>query len=408
MGALTDTKLRNLKAKAAAYQVADGGGLVLEIRPSGQKAWLYRYRLFGRQEKLSLGSYPDLSLATARGRHFEARRTVAAGKSPAQVKQEEKRRFSDDLRTVRGLAKAYIAQHLKGLVSAARAEAYIQAEILPAIGGKFLHEVTPMDCIAIVERIKRRGAPAVARKVLEQLRGIFGYAVDRHLLTVNPAAQVRAAKIIGTKASRERVLRDEELARFLKVMDTLPTSQANRIAFKLILLTLCRKGELVKARWEHIDLARGEWTVPPENAKNGQEHIVYLSKQARALFETLRGLAGESAWVLPGRGPATHINLTTLNQVMFVAKKKPGLAWLDTVWIHDLRRTASTQLHEMGWPSDVIEKALAHTIKGVRGVYNRAEYADQRREMLQAWADFLSASLTGTKVVPMRSRKQAA
>lgn len=408
MGALTDTKIRNLKPRAAAYQVADGDGLVLEVRSTGQKAWLFRYRLTGRQEKLSLGSYPEFSLANAREKHFEARKLVAVGKSPTHAKQEEKRRLSDDLQTIRGLAKAYIEHHLTGLASSDRAQGYIRKEILPVIGNRYLHEVGPGDCIGIVERIKRRGAPAVARKVLEQLRGIFAYAVDRHMLTINPAAQVRAAKIIGPQVSRDRALSPAEIKLFLDTAESFPTSQANRIAFRLILLTLCRKGELVKARREQIDLDRNEWRIPPENSKNRQEHIVYLSTQARDLFRKLLELAGESDWVLPGRNPKKHISLATLNQVTFVAKNSDeASAWLENVRIHDLRRTASTQLHEMGWPADVIEKALAHTIGGIRGVYNRAEYADQRRAMLQQWASTVDAWANGDKVVAGRFGKAA-
>jgi integrase len=396
MGALTDVKLRSLKPRTTAYQVADGDGLVVEVRSSGQKAWLYRYRLFGRAEKLSLGSYPAVSLAEARDKHFEARRLVAAGKSPAHSKQAEKRRLADDLQTMRGLAKAYIADHVERLASGTRARHYIEKEILPTVGSKFLHEVTPGDCIVITERIRQRGAPSVARKVLEQLRGLFGYAVDRHLLSINPASQIRASRIVGTKPSRSRALTGLEIRQFLTAAESFPTSQGNRIAFRLILLTLCRKGELVKARWEEVDLDRGEWRVPTDNAKNRQEHVVFLSRQARALFTDLKGLAGKSAWVLPGRDPAHHITLTTLNQVTFVLKRRdPDLAWLGDVWIHDLRRTASTHLHEMGWVSDVIEKALNHTVGGVRGVYNRAQYAEQRREMLQAWADAVDAYCAG-------------
>lgn len=408
MGALTDTRIRNLKPRATAYQVADGDGLVLEVRPSGQKAWLYRYRLLGRQEKLSLGSYPELSLAETRKRHFEARQFVAEGKSPARTKQEEKRRLSDDLQTVRGLAKAYISDHLSKLVSGHKTEGYLRKHIVPNIGNKFLSEVTPGDCIAIAQRIKRGGAPTVAHKVLEQLRGLFGFAIDRHLLTVNPAAQVRAAKIVGPRTSRDRVLRTQEVKRFLEAVEKFPTAQANRLAFRLILLTLCRKGELVKARWEDVDLERNEWRIPSANAKNRQEHVVYLSRQARELFEELRGLAGRSPWVLPGRDPSGHISITTLNQATFVAKNSDeSLAWLDDVRIHDLRRTASTHLHEAGFPSDVVEKALAHTIGGVRGVYNRAEYADQRRAMLQQWANMVDAWATGTKVFPGRFARAA-
>lgn len=217
MGSLTDIKIRNLKPQQKSYQVADGDGLTLEVRRSGQKAWLYRYRVHGRQEKLSLGGYPEISLARARELHFDARKQVAEGKSPAKNKREEKQRLSDDLQTVRGLAKAYIEDHVSKLASAKRAQAYIEQKILPVIGGHFLHEVTPADCVAIVEKIKRGGAPAVARKVLEHLRGLFGYAVDHHLLTVNPAAQVRAARIIGSKAPRARALSSNEIGRFLLI-----------------------------------------------------------------------------------------------------------------------------------------------------------------------------------------------
>jgi integrase len=403
MGKLTDRRIRNLRPRNRSYQLADGNGLILEVRPTQQKAWLYRYRVFGRPEKLSLGTYPEVSLADARTRHFEARRRLATGQSPARLRQEEKRRLSDDLQIVRGLAKAYVDGHLTTLGSGARASAYLEKKIVPAIGNKLISEVTPSDCIAIVERIKHRGAPAVARKVLEQLRGLFGYAVDRHLLTVNPAAQIRASKIVGVKASRDRVLSPEEIRRLLEAAKGFPTSQANKIAFQLILLTLVRKGELVKARWVDVDFDRAEWRVPKEHAKNRQEHIVYLSTQAKGLFEELRGLAGRSEWVLPGRDPKEHISLATLNQATFVAKNSDkSMKWLDGVWIHDLRRTASTHLHEMGWPSDVVEKALAHTIGGVRGVYNRAEYADQRRRMLQQWADTVDAWIQSAKVIPVR------
>jgi len=408
MGALTDTKLRNLKPREKAYQVADGNGLVLEVRPAGQKAWLYRYRLYGKQEKLSLGGYPALSLAEARRAHLDARKLVMGGTSPAQAKQAERRRLSDDLQTVRGLAKAYMADHLAGLASERNATGWIEKYILPDLGGKFLHEVTPADCVATVERIKRKGAPAVAHKVLEQLRGIFGYAADRHLLTLNPAAQVRAAKIIGPRRSREHVLNPAEIKRLLDAVESFPTSPSNRLAFKLILLTLCRKGELVKAAWEHLDLERGEWRIPSANAKNRSEHIVYLSQQAIALFRELQTLAGSSPWVLPGRNPLQHITLTTLNQALYVARRNgEAKPWLEALHIHDMRRTASTHLHEAGFSSDVIEKALNHTIEGVRGVYNRAQYASQRRDMLQQWADMVEQWTMGKEIIPIGKRMRA-
>ena len=406
MGALTDKAVRSFKPRANAYQVTDGNGLVVEVRPAGQKAWLYRYRLCGRQEKLSLGSYPDLTLAEARSRHLDARKAVLAGKSPAQAKQAERRRLSDDLQIVRGLAKAYLQDHVEGLSSKKDSRGYIEKRILPVIGNKFIHEVSPADCIAIVEQIKRKGTPAVARKVLEQLRGLFGYAVDRHLLTLNPAAQVRAGKIIGTKPSRNRVLSPAEVKRLLLAADSFPTAQSNRIAFKLLLLTLCRKSELRKAKWTDVNLERGEWRIPAENAKNRNEHIVYLSRQAQALFRELEGLAGGAPWVLPGRDPLKPLSHCALNQVLFIERQR-GAKWLDDMHIHDMRRTASTHLHEAGFSSDVIEKALNHTIGGVRGVYNRAQYASHRREMLQQWADMVDGWVKGADVVTIGAAKIA-
>jgi integrase len=144
--------------------------------------------------------------------------------------------------------------------------------------------------------------------------------------------------------------------------------------------------------------------MPQDNVKTRKTHIVYLSCQALALFSELRGLAGRSPWVLPGREPEKPIGMTTLNQVIYIAKKKSGQEWLGDICIHDLRRTASTHLHEMGWDSDVIEKALNHAIGGIRGVYNRAQYAEARREMLQAWANYLDGMESGGNVVPLRQQ----
>lgn len=159
MAALTDSKVRNLKPRQKTYQVADGAGLVLEVRPTGQKAWLYRYRVYGRQKKLSLGSYREVTLAEARERHFEARRLVAAGKSPAQAKQQEKRRLSDDLQTVRGLAKAFLEDHVAELGSGTKARGYVQDKILPAIGNKLTSEVSPATASPLWSASSGAGRP---------------------------------------------------------------------------------------------------------------------------------------------------------------------------------------------------------------------------------------------------------
>ncbi len=170
-----------------------------------------------------------------------------------------------------------------------------------------------------------------------------------------------------------------------------------KIAFQLILMTLVRKSELMLAQWKDVHLDEGEWHIPVENSKTGKPHIVYLSTQAQTLFKELKPLASSSDWVLPGRGTlAKPFANNALNQALKVSLQGQEIP---AFTIHDLRRTASTLLHEQGWVSDVVEKALNHTIGGVRGVYNRAEYAEQRREMLQAWADYIDGLAPSANLV---------
>jgi integrase len=170
-----------------------------------------------------------------------------------------------------------------------------------------------------------------------------------------------------------------------------------KVALRLILLTLVRKSELMLARWEHVDVEKAEWHIPAENSKTGKPHIVYLSPQALALFDELRLLAGASELVLPGRGSLTKpFAHNAINNALKVALRGQDIP---AFTIHDLRRTASTLLHEHGWPADVVEKALNHTIGGVRGVYNRAEYAGQRKEMLGFWGESLERLGKGQSVI---------
>ncbi len=173
----------------------------------------------------------------------------------------------------------------------------------------------------------------------------------------------------------------------------------------LILLTMVRKSELLLARWEHVDLEAAEWHIPVENSKTGKPHIVFLSHQAVELFKELQILAGGSKLVMPGRSsltkPFAHNAINDALKVALQGQPIPAFT------VHDLRRTASTLLHENGWASDVVEKALNHTIGGVRGVYNRAEYADQRKAMLQFWADFIDVMMNSGRVVLGRFKQLA-
>jgi len=204
---------------------------------------------------------------------------------------------------------------------------------------------------------------------------MFDYALTCGLIQANPVMALPMRHVYRA-AARDRALTPDEIRQFLRAMQTSNIRRQFKIVFQLILMTLVRKSELMLAQWKDVHVDEGEWHIPVENSKTGKPHIVYLSTQAQTLFKELKSLASSSDWILPDRGTLA----------------KPFT-------IHDLRRTASTLLHEQGWPSDVVEKALNHTIGGVRGIYNRAEYAEQRREMLQAWADYIDGLAPSTNLV---------
>jgi hypothetical protein len=203
--------------------------------------------------------------------------------------------------------------------------------------------------------------------------------------------------------ARERALSPDESRAFLKAALESNIRRQFKIGLHLILLTMVRKSELLLARWEHVDFEQAEWHIPAEHSKTGKPQIVFLSRQAVALFRELHALAGGSELVMPGRGsltkPFAHNAINNALKTALQGQDIPAFT------IHDLRRTASTLLHENGWPSDVVQKALNHTIGGVRGVHNHAEYAPQRREMLQFWADTIEPLMTTGQLVMGASSK---
>jgi len=425
--ALTDIKLRHLKPREKTYIEADGGGLYVEVSPKGAKVWKLRYRFEGRQEKARLGAYPDYSLAEARAWRDDCKALVARGLSPAALKRGDP--IPDDATEgAQDLAGAFLRDWHPKTVAAIRAteEATRQAEtleafawrwyrevaepsnsnprnikralekdIIPALGTKAVTEVTVADVLSLADRIKARGADQMALVTRNILKRIFAYAIAREVATFNPAAAVEA-KYIATAKSREVALTQDELGRLLRGIYQSNIARAQKLALHLLILTMVRKSELIEARWSEIDLDAAQWAIPGERMKKDRPHLVALSTQAVAMFEELQGLSGGAEWVFPSRNdPRKPIAKTTLNY----AVRSLDLDVRDFV-IHDFRRTASTHLHEAGFNSDWIEKALAHETKGIRGVYNRAQYADQRREMLQWWADFVDSQIEeGRKVI---------
>lgn len=419
--ALSDTRLRTLKAADKAFSESDGGGLYIEVMPTGKKRWGLKYRtLAAKQETMRLGDYPAYSLAEARTWRDDCKALAGRGLSPMALKRGDpipedaapaakelaqffirnwclktvekakaKEAEAQAADTVEAFARRWYAEIAEPANSNPRnVKRVLEKDVIPAIGAKQIADVTVTDILAITDRIKNRGADQMALQTRNVLKRLFAYAIAREKTTFNPAAAIEA-KFIASAKSRDVALTPDEIGRLLRAIYQSSMKRANKLALHLLILCMVRKSELTQARWEEIDLERAEWSIPGERMKKDKPHFVPLSRQAVAMFEELKGLASGSEWMFPSRGslkkPIAHNALNTVVRALETDVR-------DFV-IHDFRRTASTHLHEAGFNSDWIEKALAHETKGIRGVYNRAQYADQRRDMLQWWADFVDSQI---------------
>jgi integrase len=394
--ALTDALVKALKAQGGLRcSRTDGNGLLLDVTPAGVKSWVFRYRLNGKREKVVIGRYPDVSLKEARAERDNYAAMVRSGRSPFMEKKLAREGFSGNP-TVKEFAERYYTEQVeKNWKDPKHIRRYLDNEILPALGKATLKNVTPLDVQKLVYRKRDNGQVAAAIQMRGVIKRMFDYAIETHLVDTNPAAMV-ATRYIGKARKRSRVLTPDEIRRYLRTIYDSNIRRQFKLSLHIILLTLVRKSELLFAKWEHINFEKGEWLIPTENAKMAKPHIVYMSKQVSEMFEELKRLAGDSEFVLPGRGRSTRpFAKNALNKAL------EGLTFqeMDPLTIHDLRRTGATLLTEKGFNQDVIEKALAHEREGIRAVYIIAEYEQQRREMLQWWADYVSGLLNESKVI---------
>lgn len=379
---LTDARLKALRPKSSRYTVSDSRGLAIEVFPTGGMGWRFRYQLSGRTEKVTLGKYPDVSLRLARQKRDAFATAVAKGESPARTKQLLKAGGETASLLCRFGDRYYREVIEKSRKHPEPTRSRLDKQIYPILGHKPLEKITAQDVQSLIFRKRDEGYLAAAGELRALLFGIFEYAIVCGLTSVNPVRATPMRFVVRPKP-RTRNLSPNEISIFLKKLYRSKTRRQLQIALHLILLTMVRKSELRLAHWRDVDLEKAEWQIPQANSKTGKPHIVYLSRQAIALFRELRAFSGKSALVLPGRvGLDKPFAPSVFNEIL--AAIEFGIPPFTP---HDLRRTATTMLYELGYPSDVVEKALNHTIRGIRGVYNKAEYADQRRDMLQKWAD---------------------
>jgi len=402
---LTDTALKNLKSKDKTYKAADRDGMYAEVRPTGTIVFRFDYRLHGRRETLTRGKYgrDGITLAQARERCIEARKAVKNGQSPAQDKQREKRRLSS-AHTFDEFGEAYFKESKMAESTRAMRRHVYDRDIAPPWKKRLLAEIAPEDLRGLCKKVKDRGAPATAIHVRDIVKQIFAFAILHGERVENPADAVGPASI-ATFEVRDRVLSPSEIRIAFRLIERVATLPTIRLGLRLILLTMVRKSELQDATWDEVNFENRLWSIPKERMKRTKAHNVYLSEQAMDIMIALKTCSGNSRYLLPSRYDADEpMSRATFNRVTsaIVELAKKDELPLGHFTVHDLRRTGSTLLNEVGFNSDWIEKCLAHEDgRSSRGVYNKAEYEPQRRHMLQQWANMVDAWIKGDKSAPV-------
>ena len=401
---LTDAALKNMKSKEKPYKVTDRDGMYVRVGTNGTISFRYDYRVNGRRETVTFGKYGSsgLSLARAREKCIDAKRMIQEGLSPAIEKQREKRRIKE-AKSFGEFGEKWLTIGPMADSTRAMRRSIFERELVPYWRNRLLTEITPVDlrahCLAIVDR----GAPATAIHVRDIVKQIYGFAILHGEKIANPADEVGPASI-ATFVPKDRSLSPSEIRVLFRVIEKVATLPTIRLGMKLYLLSMVRKSELQDAVWDEVDFENAVWSIPKERMKRSKAHNVYLSQQMLDILIALKTCAGNSRYLLPSRYDAdAPMSRATFNRVTYsvVDQARKESLPLEPFTVHDLRRTGSTLLNELGFNSDWIEKCLAHEDgRSSRGVYNKAEYEMQRRHMMQEWSNTVDAWIAGQKYAP--------
>lgn len=384
---LNDMQIRRAKPEGKPYTLGDGQGLSLLIEPNGSKGWRFRYRYAGKPKMISLGVYPTITLADARSRRDDARKLVAEGKNPSEVRKEQKIALHTESESAFEKIATEWHQMKSAKWSAGYASDIMEAfknDIFPYVGTRPVGEIKPLELLNVLRKIEKRGALEKMRKVRQRCSEVFRYAIATGRAEYNPAADLSSALEVH-QSNHFPFLKAEEIPDFLRALDGYTGSRLVLIATKLLMITGVRTIELRAALWSEFDLDNAIWEIPAERMKMRRAHLVPLSTQALDLLNELKTMTGNYRYVFPGRNdPNKPMSEASINQLI----KRIGYA--GKVTGHGFRHTLSTILHEKGYASAWIEIQLAHTDKNkIRGTYNHAKYVDDRRDMMDWYSNFI-------------------
>ena len=382
---LTEAAIRAAKPRQKAYKERDGRGMYLLIKPNGGRYWQLDFRFEGREQTMSFGVYPDVSLKQARERREAARKLIADGIHPIQVRRAEQRATAS---TFEAVAEEFLIKHA-AVVSAStlrRDRQRLASFVYPYLGSRPIAAIQTSQLLEVLQKIEARGTHETAHRTRALCGRVFRYAKNTHRAASDLTVDLRGALTAVNTQSFAAITQPARVGALLRAIDGYDGQRVVALALKLLPLVFTRPGELRGAEWSEIDIERAEWRIPAERMKMGREHLVPLSTQALAILLELRPLTGGGRFVFPGLNtPQKPISDNTLN----AALRRLGYSG-DEHTAHGFRSTASTLLNEQNWHPDLIELQLAHMEQDEsRKPYNRALRLDDRRKMMQAWADYL-------------------
>ena len=392
---LTNTEVQQAKAKKKEFNLVDGNGLALRIKPNGSKLWIFNYyRPYTKKRtSLSLGTYPAVTLAEARKRRTQANELLAKNIDPKEHREEQSRISENALNNTLKYIAAQWLEVKKADISADHATdtwRSLELHIFPDLGKVPIHKITAIKAIDTLKPVAAKGSLETIKRLCQRLNEIMVYAVNTGIIENNPLTGINKAFQKPTKQHLP-TLKPEELPVLLHTLTTASIKHTTRCLIEWQLHTMVRPSEAAGTRWDEIDLEAATWHIPAERMKRKKEHVIPLSSQCLVLLELIKPISGRSQFVFPSdRDPKKHTNPQTAN----TALKRMGFD--KRLVAHGMRSLASTILNEEGFDADVIEAALAHIGNNeVRNAYNRANYLERRKPVMEWWSEHIEKAATG-------------
>jgi integrase len=384
---VSDSRLRSAKSADKSYKISCGGGLYLEVMPSGSKLWRWKYRLAGRENRYALGTYPQILLRDAREQSESARKLVAQGVHPSHQKRLDKIQAGHErANTFQLIAEEWLATKDWESVTKDRRLKMLERVVFPHIGQFAASRIVPVQILALLKRIEKENGPTVAAEARRTMSSTFEFAIATLRAQVDPVYPVRKA-IAANKTQHKRALGADEVGELLRDVDQYGGHYQIQAAFRLMWLTLARPSEVMEAEWSEFDLEKNLWRIPAERMKKRKAHLLPLPTQAGGLLKGMHTLTGGRKHVFVHRDNKMLPMVTASFRQMLKV-----LGWAGRFSPHATRTTGSTCLNELGYSSDWIERQLAHEDpNSVRRTYNHADHLQERAKMMQAWADLLDS-----------------